>query len=42
MKALERMLVEVLVEQQKKLLSILATKPEDVARQMREAKNPHR
>ena len=36
MKTLERLLVEVLVEQQKKLLSILAQKPEDVARQMRE------
>jgi chromosome segregation ATPase len=36
MKQLERTLVEVLVEQQKKLLSILAQKPEDVARQLRE------
>ena len=36
MKQLERTLVEVLVEQQKKLLTILASKPEDVARQMRE------
>ena len=35
MKGLERMLVEVLVEQQKKLLSILSQKPEDVARKMR-------
>lgn len=36
MKGLERMLVEVLVEQQKKLLSILSQQPEEVARQMRE------
>ena len=36
MKTLERTLVEVLVEQQKKLLGILAQKPEDVARQGRE------
>ncbi|GMH66148.1 hypothetical protein TrST_g11447 [Triparma strigata] len=36
MKGLERMLVEVLVEQQKKLLSILSQRPEDVARKMRE------
>jgi len=38
MKGLERMLVEVLVEQQKKLLSILSQQPEEVARQMREGK----
>lgn len=36
MKGLERMLVEVLVEQQKKLLSILSQQPEEVARQIRE------
>jgi len=38
MKGLERMLVEVLVEQQKKLLSILSQQPEEVARQIREGK----
>jgi len=35
MKELERTLVEVLVEQQKKLLTILSQKPEDVARKMK-------
>ena len=35
MKKLERTLVEVLVEQQKKLLTILSQKPEEVARKMK-------